>query len=256
MFMGIELHRQGFDGIYCFQNTGQETPETIEFLKRAPFPILVLQYRAENPKDRPSFTVETLETMNKTGEPFKQLVKKRQAIPNKRQRFCTQEMKILTLRHYMKSQKIYEWENYLGIRADEPKRVSDITRKYNLRNGKRVRVYPKFPLDDAAVDLKTVGEFWAKQNWDLDMPMLPTGKTICGNCVGCFMKSEAELAITLKRYPTMYATMEEMEKDMGHTFRPDISMTEFRKAVENDIHFDFNIEKEVYCTSELGSCGD
>lgn len=256
MFMGIELHRQGFDGIYCFQNTGMETPETIEFLKRAPFPLLVLQYKAENPKDRPSFTVETLESMNKTGEPFKQLVKKRKAIPNKRQRFCTQEMKILTLRRYMKSQNIKEWENYLGIRADEPQRVSDITRKYEKRNGRNVKVYPKFPLADTGVNLKTVGNFWTKQNWDLDMPMIPSGKTICGNCVGCFMKSEAELAITYKRYPHLYSIMENMEKEIGHTFRDVRSMEEYRTHFENDMHFDFNIEKEVYCTTELGSCGD
>lgn len=252
MYMGITLYEQGFDGIFCFQNTGMETPETIDFLSKAPFPLTVLQYKDE----KPFYTVETLESMNKTGEPFKQLVRKRKAIPNKRQRFCTQEMKIRTLRRYMRGQGILIWDSYVGIRADEPDRIQNITNGYAKHGGTYVKVTPKFPLLDWNVTAKEVGEFWRGKNWDLNMPLLPNGKTICGNCVGCFHKSEAELAITLKRYPALYSIMEGMEKEIGHTFREGVSMSDFRTYVENDLNFNFKMENDGYCTSETGSCGD
>lgn len=251
MFMGIELQKQGFDGIYCFQNTGMETPETIEFLKSAPFPLIVLQYKSE----KPFFTIETLDSMNKTGEPFKQLVRKRKAIPNKTQRFCTQEMKIKTLRRYMRSQKIKVWTNFLGIRADEKDRIEKIKAGYKKQSDKTVRVSCSFPLANMGITAKDIGDFWKKQNWNLDLPMLPSGKTICGNCVGCFHKSEAEMAISYKRYPALYAIMEEMEKEIGYTFRKN-SMTEYREFFDNDKHFDFNIKNDLYCDSQNGSCGD
>jgi hypothetical protein len=79
---------------------------------------------------------------------------------------------------------------------------------------------------------------------------------VMGNCVGCFHKSEAELALTLKRYPDLYAIMESIEKEIGGTFRNGYSMEEFRKQVESNPHFNFDFENEVYCTSENGSCGD
>lgn len=249
--MGIMLHESGFDGIYCFQNTGMEAPETIAFLKKMPFPVIVLQYKAE----KPFFTVETLDTLNMTGDPFKQLVRKRGFIPNKTKRFCTDEMKTLTLRRFMRSRKFMTWENLLGIRADEPERIKKIVKNYTRRGGKTVKSTARFPLAEQGITKKDIGDYWRSNSFDLGLPMMPSGQTICGNCTFCFHKSEAELAMSLKRYPDQWAIGEAMEKEIGHTFR-DVSMQELREAVEQDQSFDFNIENKVYCTTELGSCGD
>lgn len=251
-YMGIALHDRGFDGIYCFQNTGMEAPETISFLKGLPFPIIVLQYKSEPP----FFTIETLDSLNMTGEPFKQLVRKRKAVPNMEQRFCTDEMKILTMRRYMRSIGVMKWSNYLGIRHDEPERIKRIKENYGRRGGKTVISVPVFPLDDMKITAKHIGDFWRGRPDDLKLPMLPNGKTICGNCIGCFHKSEAELAMTIKRYPKQWEIMEGIESEMGHTFRKNKSLSQLRDDVTNDLSFDFNIEHENYCTTELGSCGD
>lgn len=251
-YMGIKLYESGFDGIYCFQNTGQEAPETIDFLKKMPFPVTVLQYK----DTKPFFTIETLESLNMSGEPMKQLARKRSYIPNKQKRFCTDELKTLTVRRFMRSQGIMEWENYLGIRADEPERVVKITKNYKRRGGKTVKSSPVFPLVEMGIVRKDIQDFWKRHDFDLSLPMTQSGKTLCGNCTMCFHKSEAELAISVKSFPKQWAEMEALEEEIGFTFRDGISMKEFREHVENDYHFDFNIENKIYCNTELGACGD
>ncbi len=76
-----------------------------------------------------------------------------------------------------------EYVSYLGIRADEPRRVARI--KTNVEPGERVEL----PLADQGVTQRDVIEFWRKQSFNLKLP--ETGAY--SNCVFCFLKSPRKL---------------------------------------------------------------
>lgn len=82
-----------------------------------------------------------------------------------------------------------EFLSLIGLRADEPRRVSRVLERNNalsevdrLADGE----YIYAPLYDAGVGKFHVLDFWASQNWDLEIPH----DTNLSNCVFCFMKGE------------------------------------------------------------------
>ena len=112
------------DYIVIFQNTGKEMPQTLDFInecdKRWNLNIVWLEYRYGN-----NFEVVTYETASRDGRPFEELIQyKKHFLPNIMTRYCTDQLKIQTLRRYLQSIGIKEWTNYNGIRFDEPRRWS------------------------------------------------------------------------------------------------------------------------------------
>lgn len=185
-----------------FQNTGREMPETLDFVaecaQRWHVHVTWLEYQAEEPK----FRVVSRQDASMEGEPFEAMLSMKQTLPNRMQRFCTIELKIRTARRYLDSLGWLRWTNATGIRADEPLRLN--------KPPPRERWTIWNPLADAGVSRHDVARFWARQPFDLRLPNVG-GNCWLGNCDGCFLKSEANLAALARDYPERHQWWERME---------------------------------------------
>lgn len=208
----------------CFANTGKEEEATLRFVDRCSkewnVPITWVEYaEAEETKDR--FRVVTFETASRNGEPFEAIIRRRNYLPNPVSRFCTVEMKVRAIHRYLKSIGWEEWDSFLGIRADEPRRVAKIG---NQDYGKHEEKYA--PLAVAGVTKEMVGEFWRSQPFDLELPNI-NGVTMHGNCDLCYLKGASQILSLIKEKPeraVWWAKMESLALSLapsGAKFRTD-----------------------------------
>jgi 3'-phosphoadenosine 5'-phosphosulfate sulfotransferase (PAPS reductase)/FAD synthetase len=211
------------DSIVCFANTGKEQEETLIFVdqcaKQWNINIIWLEYQdAEKTKDR--FKIVDFESASRSGEPFEQVIAKRKYLPNPVSRFCTAEMKVLTIERYMKSIGINEFETMVGIRADEQRRVA------KLRDSKLT------PLVSAGITQSDVQQFWKNNNFDLELKFI-NGVTSLGNCDLCFLKGPKQIISIILDKPDRAVWWSAMEQKIGATFRSDrptyASMMQFSK---------------------------
>ena len=181
--------------VFC--NTGKEDEATLRFVHDCSvnwgIPITWLEYRvAEVP-----FEVVNFETASRNGEPFSALIKKKNYLPNPVARFCTVDLKILTLERYIKSIGWSEYENMIGIRADEPRRVAKI--RANPSDGRK-GVSRFMPLAQVGVQKEDISQFWKSQDFDLGLPNIG-GVTYHGNCDLCFLKGASQLMSLIAEKP-------------------------------------------------------
>lgn len=187
------------DVVVCFANTGKEEEATLKFVRDCganwSTPIVWLEYRA-NENNQNDFAVVDFDSASRNGEPYMQLIRKRQYLPNAVSRFCTVELKIRTMHRYIKQVLRWdEWDSILGIRADEPRRVARIANNDETKNETK-----NAPLAKAGITAKDVGDFWRAQPFDLGLPNR-NGKTIHGNCDLCFLKGPRTLATLIREKP-------------------------------------------------------
>lgn len=217
----LEAHQMSLpdDAKVIFANTGKEDEATLKFVHDCSVnwnvPIVWLEYQDhEDSKQR--FKVVTYETASRNGEPFEAIIRKRQYLPNPVTRFCTAELKIRTIHKYLRS---IGWDDHdensdwIGIRADEPRRAAKIARE-------------RTPLVTAGIGKTDVGNFWKAQSFDLGLPNF-NGVTYHGNCDLCFLKGESQTRSLIAEKPERaiwWAKMEAMamaSKPDGARFRKD-----------------------------------
>lgn len=164
------------DAIVVFANTGKEEEATLEFVRDCELNWGVKIHWLEYLPDEPKFKVVDFNTASRNGEPFEALITKKNYLPNPVTRFCTVELKIRTIHKYLKSLGWKHNENmdWVGIRADEPRRAMKMARE-------------RVPLYTAGISAADVGKFWREQSFDLGLPNF-NGKTYHGNCDLCFLK--------------------------------------------------------------------
>jgi 3'-phosphoadenosine 5'-phosphosulfate sulfotransferase (PAPS reductase)/FAD synthetase len=183
------------DVIVGFENTGKERRESLEFgaevQRRWGVPIVVI----ERPPGG-GFRVVTWETANMDGEPFAALIEERQMLPNPVMRFCSSELKIRTMRNYLRSLGWEDdtWTNIIGLRADEPKRVARV-RDRNKEGKWDISV----PLYDAGITKADVDSFWRGQPFSLQLNPWE------GNCDLCFLKGVTKRQRVIEDHPEMAA---------------------------------------------------
>ena len=179
-----------------FANTGREMPATLDFVQecsdRWNVPITWVEYRKQMPK----FVTVNHNAASRNGEPFKEALQQPKILPNVFRRFCTQELKVLTVKRYLVKHGWKAWQNTVGIRADEKRRIKVSTEK---------RWQNWYPLNDANVTKKDIMSFWKSQPFDLQI--VPGS----GNCDGCFLKSEATLSAMFRLYPDRMRWWTEIE---------------------------------------------
>jgi len=183
-----------------FANTGKEEEATLKFVdecsKRWNVPISWLEYVEVDGEH--SFKQVDYQTASRNGEPFEQIIKHfNNALPNGRARYCSANLKTRTFYRYLKSIGWEEWQSFLGIRADEPKRVVKFRANPNPE-GKHETVY--LPLAQDNVSSKDVSNFWQQQDFDLGLPNI-NGKTMHGNCDLCMLKPKAQILSLIQEKP-------------------------------------------------------
>jgi len=243
------------EAIVCFANTGKEDEATLKFVQECSDRWNVEIHWVERRFDDIGFERVTFETASRNGEPFEELIKKRNYLPNPVARVCTSELKIRAQSKYLASLDFFNGEKYsaienfswIGIRADEQRRAAKIADKSRL------------PLWADGVTKETVGQFWKSQPFDLGLPN-NNGVTMHGNCDLCFLKPAAQVLALIAEKPeraVWWAKMEALalalaSKPSGAVFRSDrpsyAEMIKF-SASQKDM-FDPN-EEAIACF-----CGD
>ena len=191
-----------------FANTGKEHEETLKFVHACEtnwaVKIYWLEYILENPK----FKEVDFETASRTGEPFDCLTTNRSYLPNPIARFCTSELKILTIDRFMKSQGIEEYDTMVGIRADEPRR------------GAKMRDSKLMPLFTSGVTQADIQTFWRSQSFDLGL-YFRDSVTALGNCDLCFLKGINQIQSIIHAEPERAVWWAKQEEKIGGTFSKD-----------------------------------
>jgi len=178
----------------CFANTGKEMEETLEFVnecsKQWDVEIVWLEYK-ENEIQKERFKIVDFETASRNGEPFFDSINQngKPYLPNPVARICTINMKIRTIHNYLKSigWKHNERMDWVGIRADEPRRIAKIGRE-------------RTPLATDNVTKEIVGKFWKENSFDLKLPN-NNGVTMHGNCDLCFLKPAHQIQSLIAEDP-------------------------------------------------------
>jgi 3'-phosphoadenosine 5'-phosphosulfate sulfotransferase (PAPS reductase)/FAD synthetase len=185
----------------CFANTGKEDEATLRFVDRCSkewdVPITWLEWQdAEEPRDR--LRVVDFQAASRNGEPFEALIRKKNYLPNPVTRFCTVELKIKPFSNYLRHHLGWdEWDNLVGIRADEPRRVAKI--RSNPSDGMK-GIYRHMPLAECGVTKQDVYRFWNQQPFDLELPNI-NGVTYHGNCDLCFLKGASQVLSLIAENP-------------------------------------------------------
>ena len=213
-YMAKRLVDEGGEYLITFQNTGKELPQTLDFInecdKRWGLNILWLEYRKPA-----SFEVVTYETASRNGEPFSQLLEQRpSSIPNQQFRFCTLEMKINTLKRYLKSIGIKDYVSFNGIRYDEPRRWSKMG-DFNVA----------LPLVKWKTTKADVLDWWSKQPFDLQV------NEPYGNCDCCFLKGKGKLAIIAKEKPELFDWWIDKE-EVGRQWKKETTYKQIREKAQ------------------------
>lgn len=225
-----------------FQNIGREMPETLDFVaevgQRWGVKIVWLEYRPVSPW----FERVSHNSASRDGEPFDALIERKKALPNQSQKWCSAELKTKTAKRYLVSLGWRRWTTAIGFRADEGHREPF---KCN-------RSSSWTPLRENGISRKCVAAFWQKQPFDLALPSV-NGKTIGGNCDGCFLKSEAFLSALSRDMPLRHAWWEGHESRINRTFSSRYSRRELREFMERQGDWALTTDG-VLCQADDGEC--
>ena len=240
-----------------FCNTGKEDEATLRFVRecgqRWGVQITWLEYTGSGEWVECDF-----DSAARNGEPFEAVIRQRNGmLPNQVTRYCSSEMKTRTMHRYLRWCGWTEWDTFIGIRADEPRRVS------------RFRANPSpetkseevcLPLADAGISKHVVSTFWRSMTFDLQLSNVG-GITPAGNCDLCMLKPALRIMSLIAEKPsraTWWIAQEEAAKatattPMGSRFADDrasyAAMLQSVSAQQDFIGFDD--EEAISCL-----CGD
>lgn len=166
---------------YVFCDTGEELPETYEYLERLEAylgkPIVRL-----NP-DRPF-------------QHYLQLYNG--MLPDARSRWCTRKLKIEPFERYVGEDLVY---SYIGIRADEPQRKGYISTKPNI--------IPRYPFVEDGITKADVLRILEESG--LGLPDYYRWRSRSG-CYFCFFQRRIEWVGLLENHPDLFEKAKAFEK--------------------------------------------
>ena len=239
----------------CFANTGREMPATLDFVRdcAAAWSVHVRWLEYRHAPGHPSVVEVSHNSASRAGEPFEALLRSKSMLPNPVSRFCTIELKIRTMRRFVRDQFGWKhWTNIVGLRADEPGRIE----RMGARNAARKDHFvTAAPLATAGIEEFHVLQFWRQQPFDLRLK-----GPWEGNCDGCFLKNRAALERMWLDHPDRmdwWPAMEGLPHGVGAggTFRADReNYATMAATVRNQGRLPFDInEKALPC--RLAACG-
>ena len=222
--------------VFC--NTGLEHRETYDFIHRIEqnwCSVTWLEYFLVEGKH--TFKEVNYYNASRKGEPFNAVIEKYNYLPNPRNRFCTGKLKIETEYKYIKSLNWDDWDKVIGLRADEPHRVS------RMRN-KADNVF--MPMADSEHTQNDVLEFWRNNQLDMNLPL---EGNIWSNCVGCFLKGYGKLQQIYEEQPKELDWWILKEKETSKVFKkegPTYAM--IKRNAHLQLKFDFGDTIDCFCT--------
>lgn len=186
------------------------------------------------------------------GESFDELIKRKKAIPNQNQRFCSYELKMRPIFQYLFNEVPVEMR--LGFRYDEKERANKVTtdidyisainnfgQKRNKWNTIKWRDN-SYPLIENHISHPTIQKYWKNSGF-----IFPEDS----NCQMCFWKNEAQLRKNFETNPEIMEWANKKEKQTGNRFRHKMTMAQIKKL---GIQKDFYFGGGVGC--QEGFCGD
>ena len=231
-YMTKKLIDEGLQNyIVTFQNTGKEVQGTLDFInecdKRWNLNIVWLEYRKPA-----SFEIVSYELASRNGRPYDELLEQRpSSIPNMQFRYCTMELKIQTLKRYLKSIDVKEYTSFNGIRYDEPRRWNKI---------KDNDFDVELPLVKWKTNKQDVLNWWKQQDFDLQV------NEPYGNCDCCFLKGKGKLAIIAKEKPELFDWW--IDKEKTSTFKKEITYQQIKDKSQSQLGlWDNDPSFECFC---------
>lgn len=168
------------DVLVAFSNTGKERPETLDFVRECQMRFGVQIHWIEYATTRPWFVEVDFHSACRDGSVFERMVEHREYMPNPARRLCTSELKIKPRGRFAKSRGLRDWDVVLGLRSDEPDRVSKQRENERLGYG---CAGVAMPLAEAGINKADVLSFWSGMPFDLKL------RDGDGNCDLCFLLS-------------------------------------------------------------------
>jgi 3'-phosphoadenosine 5'-phosphosulfate sulfotransferase (PAPS reductase)/FAD synthetase len=210
LYKVLQAHNMSLpeDAIVCFANTGKEDEATLEFVRDCSRMWGVKIHWIEYRHDDLGFVEVDFDTASRDGEPFEALIHKVQFLPNPGMRICTTHLKIRPFRKYLDSIGMIRPVQYVGIRADEIRRVVKIRANPEAEGMER-----HMPLALDGVDVQAINDFWKEQDFNLNLTTF-NGRTLAGNCDLCYLKPASQILSLIKEKPERaiwWAKMESLE---------------------------------------------
>lgn len=215
-YMVYQLMQSHPDTDFIFLDTGAEHPKTYEFIKN-----IVKHWRIKltclrvvvNPElgSGNSYKIISLDELKQDLQPFRDVCHK-YGTPYVQGAFCTRSMKLEPFARYCNEK--YGKNNYqtwLGIRADEPKRL-------------KPKAGYKYLAEISDFDKRDIINWWKSQPFDLEIP------EHLGNCVFCVKKGINKIALAARDEPKMAENFINLIDD------PNIRVVE-RRQQENKIMY-------------------
>lgn len=167
---------------YVFCDTGEELPETYEYLDKLEV-VLAKKIERLNPDRHFKHYLEIY----------------RGVLPDVRTRWCTRKLKIEPFEKFVGDDLIY---NYIGIRADEINRKGYISTKPNI--------IPKYPFVEDGITKQDVLRILEETG--IGLPKYYEWRSRSG-CYFCFFQQRIEWVGLSKRHPEKFRQAMEMEKE-------------------------------------------
>jgi 3'-phosphoadenosine 5'-phosphosulfate sulfotransferase (PAPS reductase)/FAD synthetase len=223
------------DVVVAFSNTGKERPETLRFAATIEARWGAHVYWLEYRDDVRGFDVVGPNSASLYGEPFDALIDKKQRLPNGRERWCTEFLKVKPTHDFMKMIGYGEPGDYIeaiGLRYDEGHRILKGFARAE-EDGRRIC----YPLANAKITKRDVNAFWwgegrryetseQPQGFDLELPPL------WGNCDLCFAMGVAIREERIRQDPDVAPWWAAAEHRTGGTFSKRESVKDLqRRAV-------------------------
>lgn len=189
---------------FVFANTGKEAEETLQFVDKCSreWGVEIIWLEAVvhlGRKKGCTHRIVNFNTASRKGEPFEAVIKK-YGIPNKKYLHCTRELKLNPIRSYMRSIGVPFYFTAVGIRGDEPDRLTATASKKGI-------CYPMASLFPTTKP--EIIDWWEDQNFCLGLA------EHLGNCTTCHKKSLNKLVMVAKERPEEFEFNARMEKEYG-----------------------------------------
>ena len=199
-----------------------------------------------------------------TGKTFDEVLVRRGVaglyLPNKMQRYCTTELKILPIFYWCAENTDLPVEMRIGFRANEQRRADVMLKKLNSKGLEEMKATfskhkngnnkwevvdyrkPSFPLIKDGIFKDNIEEYWKDK---------PVRFAYLNNCVGCFNRNEMLLKHMSNKDPKTFEWFAKQERESGYKakFKTGITYDKIKAHQTQHTLFDddFNDCDSGYC---------